>query len=316
MHFIKTDRTVRMSLKVNALTKSYASQKAVDNISFEVNKGEIVGFIGPNGSGKSTTMKCICGILPPDTGTLEVAGIDVRKEPMEVKKLIGYLPEHNPLYHEMYVREYLQHIAEYYPIGKPVKKITDEIIEKTGLAPECHKKIGQLSKGYKQRVGLAQALIHDPEVLILDEPTTGLDPNQILEIRNLISGLSKDKTVLLSTHILQEVEAICDRVVIINKGRIVADGTAEFIRQASVENNQTIYVEFNCNVHENLLNQIEGITEIRKLTPQIYLLAGNAKEDLREKIFNFALKKDFKLLTIQRKDDTLEDSFRKLTSKT
>jgi ABC-2 type transport system ATP-binding protein len=305
-----------MSLKVSTLTKSYGSQKAVDDISFEVRKGEIVGFIGPNGSGKSTTMKCICGILPPDMGTLEVAGIDVQKNPMAVKKLIGYLPENNPLYHEMYVREYLQHIVDYYPIGKPVKKITDEIIEKTGLTPECHKKIGQLSKGYKQRVGLAQAIIHDPEVLILDEPTTGLDPNQIIEIRNLISGLAKDKTVLLSTHILQEVEAICDRVIIIDKGRIVADGTAAVIRQESDTNNQTIFVEFNCPVDKNMLKQIEGISEVRKLTPHTYLLAGSTKEDLREKIFNFALKNDFKLLTIQRKEDTLEDSFRKLTSKT
>jgi ABC-2 type transport system ATP-binding protein len=302
-----------MSLKVNALTKSYGSQKAVDNITFEVRKGEVVGFIGPNGSGKSTTMKCICGILPPDQGTLEVSGIDVRKDPMSVKKIIGFLSEHNPLYQDMYVREYLQHIAGYYPEIKNKNKQTIDIIEKTGLTPECHKKIGQLSKGYKQRVGLAQAMIHNPEVLILDEPTTGLDPNQIIEIRGLISGLSKDKTVLLSTHILQEVEAICDRVVIINNGKIVADGSADNIRQSTDEDFQTIYVEFNSEISEMLLKKIEGISEIRQLSPNTFLLAGKTKADLRESIFHFALNNKVTLLTIQKKEDTLEDSFRKLT---
>lgn len=303
-----------MSLKVNALTKTYGSQKAVDNITFEVGKGEVVGFIGPNGSGKSTTMKCICGILPPDQGSLEVSGIDVRKDPMSVKKIIGFLPEHNPLYQDMYVREYLQHIAGYYPEIKNRNKQTIDIIEKTGLTPECHKKIGQLSKGYRQRVGLAQAMIHNPEVLILDEPTTGLDPNQIIEIRSLISGLSKDKTVLLSTHILQEVEAICDRVVILNKGKIVADGSADNIRQSTDEDFQTIYVEFNTGVSEALLKKIEGISEVRQLSPNTYLLAGKTKVDLRESIFHFAMKNKVTLLTIQKKEDTLEDSFRKLTA--
>lgn len=305
-----------MSLIINTLTKSYGTQKAVDNISFRVNKGEIVGFIGPNGSGKSTTMKCICGILPPDEGTLEVAGISVQKDPLAVKKILGYLPEHNPLYHDMYVKEYLQHIAGYYPGCKPLKKITDEIIEKTGLTPESHKKIGQLSKGYRQRVGLAQALIHNPEVLILDEPTTGLDPNQLVEIRSLISGLSKDKTVLLSTHILQEVEAICDRVIIINNGKIVADGTTDVIRQVSDIETQTIYIEFNSDIDELLLTQIEGVSDVRKLSANTFLVAGNTKEDLREAVFNFAMKNKVKLLTIQRKEDSLEDSFRKLTLKT
>jgi ABC-2 type transport system ATP-binding protein len=304
-----------MSLKINALTKSYGSQKAVDNISFEVRKGEVVGFIGPNGSGKSTTMKCICGILPPDSGTLEVSGINVQKDAMSVKKMIGYLPENNPLYQDMYVREYLGHIADYYPGANKGSKHVNEIIDKTGLTPESNKKIGQLSKGYRQRVGLAQAMIHNPEVLILDEPTTGLDPNQIIEIRNLISGLSKDKTVLLSTHILQEVEAICDRVLIINNGKIIADGTPEVIRQSSDQNNQTIFIEFNSEVSTGLLLKIDGINDVRKLTTTTYLLAGNDKEDLRERIFNFALKNELKLLTIQKKEDTLEDSFRKLTSK-
>lgn len=303
-----------MSLKVSGLTKSYGSQKAVDNISFGVENGEIVGFIGPNGSGKSTTMKCICGILPPDEGLLEVSEIDVRKDPMSVKKIIGYLPEHNPLYYDMYVKEYLQHIAGYYNNVSDKKKSVENIIEETGLAPECHKKIGQLSKGYKQRVGLAQAMIHNPEVLILDEPTTGLDPNQIVEIRNLISGIAKNKTVLLSTHILQEVEAICDRVIIINHGKIVADGPTTHIGQTSDTNLQTVFVEFNSEVDEKLLKNIKGITEVRKLSSFTFLLEGSIRGDLREKIFDFAIGNKITLLTIQKKEDTLEDSFRKLTS--
>jgi ABC-2 type transport system ATP-binding protein len=305
-----------MSIKINALTKSYGSQKAVDAISFEVNRGEVVGFIGPNGSGKSTTMKCICAILPPDSGTIEVSGIDVQKDNLAVKKIIGYLPEHNPLYHDMYVKEYLLHIAHYYLEGKLCRKRVEGIVLDTGLGSECHKKIGQLSKGYKQRVGLAQALIHNPEVLILDEPTTGLDPNQIVEIRNLISEFSKDKTVLLSTHILQEVEAICDRVVIINEGKIVADGTTERIRKSDNKGIQTIYVEFNQAVGSEMLIRLKGVEQVQKISEKEYLLAGNANEDLREHIFNFAMENGLKLLTIQKKEETLEESFRKLTSKT
>jgi ABC-2 type transport system ATP-binding protein len=305
-----------MSLKINSLSKSYGSQKAVDTISFEVNKGEVVGFIGPNGSGKSTTMKCICGILPPDSGIIEVSGIDVQKDNLAVKKIIGYLPEHNPLYFEMYVKEYLLHIARYYMDEKECNKHVDKIIEDTGLGIESHKKIGQLSKGYRQRVGLAQALIHNPEVLILDEPTTGLDPNQIIEIRNLISEFSSNKTVLLSTHILQEVEAICDRVIIINEGKIVADGTSEIIRKNETLDSQTIFVEFDRSVTLEILGKIKGIYKTQKISEKEYLLEGKATENIREHIFNFAMENGLKLLTIRKKEETLEESFRKLTSKT
>jgi ABC-2 type transport system ATP-binding protein len=231
-----------MSVRIDSLVKSYGLQRAVDSISFELKKGEIAGFIGPNGSGKSTTMKCICGILPPDSGLVEIDGMNVLGNDLKIKKFIGYLPEHNPLYYDMYVKEYLLHVAHYYLRNKDCNKKVKDIIEAIGLAPEQQKKIGQLSKGYKQRVGLAQALVHDPEVLILDEPTSGLDPNQIVEIRSLISGFSKDKTVLLSTHILQEVEAICDRIIVIDHGKIIADGSAKNIRQKKKDEPQTIYV--------------------------------------------------------------------------
>jgi ABC-2 type transport system ATP-binding protein len=305
-----------MSIKISDLTKSYGSQKAVDGISFEVNKGEVVGFIGPNGSGKSTTMKCICGIIPPGSGMVEVAGIDVQKDNLAVKRIIGYLPENNPLYLDMYVKEYLLHIAHYYLEKKICRKRVDEIVIDTGLVAESHKKIGQLSKGYKQRVGLAQALLHSPEVLILDEPTTGLDPNQIVEIRNLISEFSKNKTVLLSTHILQEVEAICDRVVILDQGKIVANGTAEIIRNTEHIDKQTIFVEFNQAVEMSLLLKLQGVDQVQKISEKEYLLSGSANINLREHIFNFATQNGLMLLTIQKKEGTLEESFRKLTSKT
>lgn len=214
-----------MSIKIQNLTKTYGTQKAVDNISFEVHKGEIVGFLGPNGAGKSTTMKILTGYIPSTEGSAEVNGFDVKSQPMQVKKSIGYLPEHNPLYLEMYVREFLEFIGSLYGLkGAELKNRIEEVIELVGLSLEKHKKIGQLSKGYRQRVGLAQAMIHNPEVLILDEPTTGLDPNQLVEIRNLIKEVGKNKTVIFSSHIMQEVEALCDRVVIINRGKIVADG--------------------------------------------------------------------------------------------
>jgi ABC-2 type transport system ATP-binding protein len=220
-----------MSIVVNALTKSYGSQKVVNAVSFKINTGEIVGFIGPNGSGKSTTMKCICGIIPPDEGLISVCGLKVDSNTIEVKRKLGYLPEHNPLHLEMYIQEYLMYVDGFYNANQGRLQRVKTVIELTGLGYEQNKRIAELSKGYRQRVGLAQALIHDPEVLILDEPTTGLDPNQIIEIRNVISGLGKRKTVLLSTHILQEVEAICDRIIIINKGVIVADGTSQYINR-------------------------------------------------------------------------------------
>ena len=221
-----------MSIEVSALTRMYGEQKAVDDISFKLNKGEIVGFLGPNGAGKSTTMRIITGYLKPDKGTAWVSGIDVQKDPLSAKRKIGYLPEANPLYYDMYVQEYLEFVAEVHAVSNKKHKISS-IIETVGLTPEKRKRTGELSKGYKQRVGLAAALIHDPEVLVLDEPTTGLDPNQIIEIRDLIRSLGKNKTVLFSTHILQEVEAICDRVIIINKGRLVANSTLQELKQAN-----------------------------------------------------------------------------------
>lgn len=221
-----------MSIKVQNLSKVYGTQRAVDNISFEVSKGEIIGFLGPNGAGKSTTMKILTGYIPATEGTAEVNGFNVQTSPMQVKSNIGYLPEHNPLYLDMYVKEFLDFAGSLYGLkGRALQLKIDETIERVGLGLEKHKKIGQLSKGYRQRVGLAQALIHNPDVLILDEPTTGLDPNQLVEIRDLIKNVGKDKTVIFSTHIMQEVEAICDRVVIINRGKIVADSTLSEIKK-------------------------------------------------------------------------------------
>jgi len=228
-----------MSIKIQNVTKLYGEQRALDNISFEIKTGEIVGFLGPNGAGKSTMMKIITGFIPPSDGEVFVNGLDVVEEPEKVKQIIGYLPEHNPLYLDMYVREYLEFVAGIYKV-KDKKQKVKTIIEQTGLGVEQHKKLGALSKGYRQRVGLAHSLIHDPEVLILDEPTSGLDPNQIVEIRNLISEVGKSKTVMLSTHIMQEVEAICDRVIIINKGKIVADDSAKDITSQSAEKYQTV----------------------------------------------------------------------------
>ena len=216
-----------MSIILKNISKKYGSQLALDNVSFEVKKGEILGFIGPNGAGKSTTMKILTGYIPPTNGEVIINGMDAVEHSLKIRKIIGYLPEANPLYTDMYVKEYLRYIAGIYGLRKKASKLVSDIIERTGLAPECHKQIRALSKGYRQRVGLAQALIHDPEILILDEPTSGLDPNQIVEIRNLISELGKEKTLMLSTHIMQEVEAICDRAIIINKGRIVADETLD-----------------------------------------------------------------------------------------
>jgi ABC-2 type transport system ATP-binding protein len=224
-----------MSIRLNNIDKKYGKQQALDGVSFEINRGEIVGFIGPNGAGKSTTMKIITGYIPPTSGDVFVNGLNAVDHSLEIRRIIGYLPESNPLYLEMYIREYLQYIASIYGLQKQVKQLVDEIIERTGLIPESHKKINALSKGYRQRVGLAQALIHNPEILILDEPTSGLDPNQIIEIRNLISELGKEKTVMLSTHILQEVEAICNRVIIINKGKIVADESMNKINSKELE---------------------------------------------------------------------------------
>jgi len=286
---------------------------AVDQISFSVEKGEVAGFLGPNGSGKSTTMRCICGILPADSGLIRVAGMRVDEKQLEVKRLIGYLPEHNPLPYDLYIKEYLHHIDGFYNGGTNRRKRVQKVIELTGLEQEQHKKIGQLSKGYKQRVGLAQAIIHDPEILILDEPTTGLDPNQIVEIRNLISGLSKNKTVLLSTHILQEVEAICDKVIVLNKGKLVADGSASSLKKGNAQRKQIVFVEFTTAPDPELLKNIHGIQKTETISANKFLLEGTDNNDLRERIFHFSVRHSLVLLSLQKKEETLEEAFRKLT---
>ncbi len=304
-----------MSLKVESLSKSFGKQKAVDNVSFTINNGEVAGFVGPNGSGKSTTMKCICGILSKDEGRIEVSGVNIEEDILAIKRIIGFLPEHNPLHPDLYVREYLGYIDSFY--NKSANRIQriNEVIELTGLTREMHKKIGQLSKGYRQRVGLAQAIIHNPQVLILDEPTTGLDPNQIVEIRNLISNLSKEKTVLLSTHILQEVEAICDRVIVINEGKIVADGTSRSIMKENRGETQTIYLEFSIKVDKDILKRIKSVTQVKMLGEREFLVEGRSDNDLREELFHFASENRLSLLTLQKKEETLEEAFRELTRK-
>ncbi|MCF8370787.1 MAG: gliding motility-associated ABC transporter ATP-binding subunit GldA [Bacteroidales bacterium] len=302
-----------MSIQIKNITKLYGEQKALDNVSFDIKTGEIVGFLGPNGAGKSTLMKIINGFIPPTSGDVWVNELDVVENPIEVKKIIGYLPENNPLYLDMYVKEYLAFVAGIYKIGKSRDSKIKEVIEQTGLGPEQHKKIGALSKGYRQRVGLAQALIHDPAVLILDEPTSGLDPNQIVEIRNLISTVGKQKTVMLSTHIMREVEAICDRVVIINKGKIVADDTAKEISSSTSERFQTIQVEFNKEVQKSDLGKIEGVTKVAHFKDNIWLLQARPQDDIRPRIFNFAVKHNFQVLSMQKQELNLEKVFQELT---
>jgi ABC-2 type transport system ATP-binding protein len=301
-----------MSIKVQEVTKFYGKQAALNNISFEINSGEIVGFIGPNGAGKSTLMKIITGYIPQTTGNVWVNGIDVIEFPLEIKQKIGYLPEHNPLYLNMYIKEYLLFVAGMYKLGNKSDERVKEMIHITGLEPEQHKKIGALSKGFRQRVGLAQSLIHDPEVLILDEPTSGLDPNQIVEIRELIKETGKNKTIMLSTHIMQEVEAICQRIIVINKGEIVADGKTSEIQSNTVPT-QTIVVEFNTPVDEKLLKTIDGVESLVQVETNTWLFESKIHIDLRESIFNFAVKSNLKVLSMQKKEKRLEDVFRELT---
>jgi len=299
-----------LSIEVQNLTKRYGTQRAVDDISFTASPGEVLGFIGPNGAGKSTTMKILTCFIPQDKGTAKVCGFDVTEQSMEVRKQIGYLPEHNPLYPEMYVQEYLSFIASLHRIkGKKAKSRIEEMIEKTGLSAEKKKKIGQLSKGFKQRVGLAQAMIHDPKVLILDEPTSGLDPNQLTEIRKLIIDLGKEKTVLLSSHIMQEVQAICDRVIIIDKGKIVADDKMENLQQSSVST-QTILVEFKEEINEERLAEIEGIVSVSKNGSVWQLTTEN---DIREKLYLFSKEENLTLITLQLDKQTLESIFQQVT---
>ena len=297
-----------MSLKVINISKSFGSQKALNSVSFEINKGEIVGFLGPNGAGKSTMMKILTTYSTADKGDAFVNEHDVLTKPREVQKSIGYLPEHNPLYKDMYVKEYLAFNAEVYKVSK---KRIDTVIEQTGLSPEAHKKIGALSKGYQQRVGLASALLHDPEVLILDEPTTGLDPNQLIEIRKLIKQISKKKTILLSTHIMKEVEAVCDRVLIINEGILVADKKLADLRE---ENEQIIEVEFDYRVEEAFLERLPKVTKVVNTVGFVYEITFGTSEDMRSVVFDFAHDNKLKILQLSRKNKNLEGLFTELTS--
>ncbi len=302
-----------MSIQVKNLTKIYGQQKALDQISFEIKTGEIVGFVGPNGAGKSTTMKILTGFIPPSSGEAKINDLDLIDKSLEIRKHIGYLPEHNPLYLDMYVKEYLEFVAGIYKLGKNTKSRIKEIIEQTGLSIEQKKKIGALSKGFRQRVGLAQALIHDPEILILDEPTSGLDPNQIIEIRNLISAVGKEKTVMLSTHIMQEVEAICDRIIIINKGKIVADDSIDSIYSHTQDQLITIIVEFDKAPDQKQLENIELVDKVAKIDDKNWLIQSTSIEDIRPKIFNFAVKSDLAVLSMQKKEKSLEEVFQELT---
>ncbi|HAN19010.1 MAG: gliding motility-associated ABC transporter ATP-binding subunit GldA [Bacteroidetes bacterium GWC2_33_15] len=301
-----------MSIKVNDLTKIYGQQRAVDGISFEIQTGEIVGFVGPNGAGKSTTMKILTGFIPPSSGEAWINGLELIENSLEIRKHIGYLPENNPLYHEMYVKEYLEFVAGIYKLGKNTKSRIAEIIEQTGLAVEQKKKIGALSKGYRQRVGLAQALIHNPAILILDEPTSGLDPNQIIEIRNLISEVGKEKTVLLSTHIMQEVEAICDRILIINKGKIVADDSIEAIYSHSKDQQITVIVEFDKITEQKNIEKILLVDKVARIDDKNWLIQSSSDE-IRQHIFNFAVKSGLSVLSMQKKEKSLEEVFQELT---
>ena len=301
-----------MSIKVNNISKTYGEQNALKDNSFEVNTGEIVGFLGPNGAGKSTMMKILTCFIPQTSGTASVCGFDISEESLEVRKNVGYLPEHNPLYLDMYVKEYLEFISGLHHL-KNVKSRISEMIEMTGLQVEQKKKIGALSKGYRQRVGLAQALIHDPKVLILDEPTTGLDPNQLEEIRNLIIQVGKQKTVMLSTHIMQEVEAVCDRVIIINNGQIVANDITSVLQNSQNFNKQFISVEFDKATTKNSIKNIEGVIDAINIKDNSWQIEAHTDKDIRPEIFQFAVKNGLAVLTLHKEEQRLEDVFKYLT---
>ncbi|WP_339660393.1 gliding motility-associated ABC transporter ATP-binding subunit GldA [Croceibacter atlanticus] len=298
-----------MSIQISNLTKLYGTQKALNSVSFSVDKGEIVGFLGPNGAGKSTLMKILTGYLPATEGSAKVCDFEVSEHKLEVQKRIGYLPEHNPLYLDMYVREYLNFCAK---VNTVDTNTIESVITETGLLPEANKKIGALSKGYRQRVGLASALLHNPDVLILDEPTTGLDPNQLVDIRQLIKTSGVDKTVFLSTHIMQEVEAICDRVIIINNGEIVADESLSDLRK---NQKQIIEVEFDYRVETVAIERMPNLTSAKNTIGFVYELEFDTTEDMRPSVFDFAHDNGLKTLQLNQKNKNLEDLFRELTSK-
>lgn len=302
-----------MSVSVDHLTKIYGEQKAVDDISFEVKPGEILGFLGPNGAGKSTTMKILTCFIPQSSGTAKVCGYDVNEKSIEVRKNVGYLPEHNPLYTEMYVKEYLEFAARLNGMKHADKRI-EEMIGITGLTVERKKKIGQLSKGYRQRVGLAQAMLHDPKVLIMDEPTSGLDPNQLSEVRVLIKNIGKEKTVILSTHIMQEVTAICNRVIIINKGKLVADDTVDAL-QSKQKGITLIQIELKETIDKSLFEKIKNVTSVKSNGQNKWLIEYSGNEDMREKLFRFAVENKLTLLNLNIEKQSLEDVFQQLTKK-
>lgn len=302
-----------MSVAVSNVTKLYGKQKALDEVSFEINRGQVVGFLGPNGAGKSTMMKIITCFIPPTSGSVKVNGFDIDEQSIEVRKQVGYLPENNPLYPDMYVKEYLQFVGSLHLKNGVLKNRVDEMIQVTGLQVERHKKIGALSRGYRQRVGLAQALIHQPSVLILDEPTSGLDPNQLVEIRNLIKETGKEKTVILSTHIMQEVEAICDRVIIINKGKIVADEKTEELQKRMAGEN-VIVIELSGEVSKQDLQSIPGIKRVEDAGKNKWKLVSPPEIDARTEIFRFAVERNLTVLTLNKEESSLEEIFQKLTT--
>lgn len=300
-----------MSVKVEQLTKVYGTQKAIDQISFEAKKGEVLGFLGPNGAGKTTTMKILTGFIPPSEGTAEVCGLSVLDDPIGIRRKIGYLPEHNPLYKDMYVKEYLRFVAGMYQLPKPKERIA-EMVEITGLEREQHKPIGALSKGYRQRVGLAQAMLHDPEVLILDEPTSGLDPNQLAEIRALIKQLGQEKTVIFSTHIMQEVQIICDRVVIIRQGQLVANDTIDRLG-TQVEASTMVTLSLQQPVEEKALRAIKGVKGVKTIGERRWELRAKKGVDIRPDVFHHAVRENWVILEMVQSQLSVEDVFMKLT---
>ena len=302
---------IKMSVIVEHLTKSFGTQKAVDDVSFEAANGEVLGFLGPNGAGKTTTMKMVTCFIPPSSGKASVCGFDTDKQPMEVRRNIGYLPEHNPLYKDMYVKEYLRFVAGLHKISD-IKQRVGEMIEMTGLEHEQKKQIGALSKGYRQRVGLAQAMMHDPQVLILDEPTSGLDPNQLVEIRKLIKELGKEKTVIFSTHIMQEVQALCDRVLIINHGKIVANDSIQALQQR-ITGETVVTVEFLANTNAQLLQNIRGVKKVKPVGDKIWQLSSGLDHDIRSDIFKFAVENKLTILEMKKEVFSVENVFQALT---
>jgi len=301
-----------MSIIVSNISKQFGRQLALDQVSFSIQPGEIVGLLGPNGAGKSTMMKIITCFIPPTSGDISVHGFDIREQSLEVRKKVGYLPENNPLYTDMYIKEYLEFVAGIHQLGKNTHKRVAEMMEVTGLNPEKSKKIGALSKGYRQRVGLAQAMIHDPEVLILDEPTSGLDPNQLIEIRNLIVEIGRQKTIMLSTHILQEVEAICSRAIIINQGKIVADDTTGHLL-SNAAGGELVMVEFDKEIQPAGLKSIKGVVTVKKMQGQSWLVESAKDTDVRQEIFRYAVDNGLTVLSMQKQSNSLEDVFQQLT---